>query len=134
VQTAEKLGVSGIATAVGRRDHLIRRSDTRASREGSPSAGGHHRSGEITIIEAMLYAGTLLAGLFLAGLAISAIAAGGTECTNTNSTTTICQNPGNTQVSTSPGVTANNYPYWWGWPWGGSGITISIGGGGWGRR
>lgn len=121
-------GTSSRENGVARR-HLTGRSDVAPARDDVRGAGSHRRSGEITIIEAMLYVGTLLAAVFLAGLAISAIAAAGeTECTNTNSTTTVCQNPGNAQVATSPGVTANNFPYWW-WGWNSLGITISIGGG-----
>jgi hypothetical protein len=48
------------------------------------------------------------------------------SCTNVNPTTTVCQNPGNTQISTSPGTVATPY---WGWPFGGGGLIISIGGG-----
>jgi hypothetical protein len=73
-------------------------------------------------------AGMVSAALILAGFAMPATDAWATECTNTNSTTTVCQNPGNSQVNTSPG---NTYPYgWWGWPWWNSiGIGIPIGGG-----
>ena len=129
VENAQMVGISRQDRAVDRR-HLTGRSDVPAGRDHSRRGRRHGNSGDIKVIEAMLYVGTVLAVVPLAGLAISAVAAGAVECTNTNSTTTVCQNPGNTQVSTTPGVTAQSFPYWWwGWPWG-SGITISIGGGG----
>ena len=46
-------------------------------------------------------------------------------CTNTTPTTTLCERPGNSQVSTSPPYNTN-YPF--GWPFWGGGITISLGG------
>jgi hypothetical protein len=49
------------------------------------------------------------------------------ECTNTGPTTTQCERPGNVQINTSPGVTANDYPFGWPW-WNNGGITISLGG------
>ena len=72
---------------------------------------------------------TFFAGVFLAGLAIAGSASGSPSCTNVNRTTTVCQNPGNTQISTSPGTVATPYggwPFWGGW---GGGLIISIGGG-----
>src|SRR5512139_1143121 len=80
--------------------------------------------GDITITEVMLYTATLLVGTLLAGLTTSATAAGTPSCVNVNATTTVCQNPGNAQIVTSPGTTAHPY---WRWPWGG-GFSISIGG------
>ena len=48
-----------------------------------------------------------------------------TSCTNVNSTTTVCQSPGNVQISTSPGTVATPA---WGWPDWGGGFVINIGG------
>ena len=88
-------------------------------------AESRRRGRQITVVEAMVYVAIGLAAVSLAGLAISATAGGSPVCTNTNLTTTICQNPGNAQVTTSPGTRAN--PNWWLWPWMGGGFTISIG-------
>lgn len=66
-------------------------------------------------------------GVFAAAMGISATASGSPTCRNVNGTTTVCQNPGNAQITTSPGTIATPY---WGWPyWGGGGLVISIGGG-----
>jgi hypothetical protein len=69
------------------------------------------------------------AGLFLTIIPTvlsTATAAALPTCTNTTPTTTQCERPGNAQINTTPGVTANNY---WGWPWWGwgGGVTIGIG-------
>ena len=74
-----------------------------------------------------------LASLLAAGVCLTMVSTGTAAalptCTNTTPTTTQCERPGNTQINTSPGVTANNY---WGWPWWGNGwgggLTIGIGG------
>jgi hypothetical protein len=43
------------------------------------------------------------------------------ECTNTNSTTTQCEGPGNAQINTTPNpATAENYQ----WPWWDEGVII----------
>lgn len=74
------------------------------------------------VLGALIFFGGMLA----AGLGIAAIAAGSPTCTNVNGTTTLCQNPGNAQITTTPGTVATPY---WGWPyWGGGGLVISIGG------
>jgi len=76
----------------------------------------------LLILGTMVFFGTMVA----AGLGISATAGGSPTCTNVNGTTTVCQNPGNAQITTSPGTIATPY---WGWPyWGGGGLVISIGG------
>jgi hypothetical protein len=81
----------------------------------------------IALLKMVVVMTTFFAAVFLAGLAVAASASGTPSCTNVNPTTTICQNPGNTQISTSPGTVATPY---WGWPfWGGGGLIISIGGG-----
>ncbi|WP_243841517.1 hypothetical protein [Mycobacterium sp. DL592] len=72
-------------------------------------------------------AAVFFGGILAAGLGIAAIAAGSPSCTNVNANTTVCQNPGNAQITTTPGTIATPF---WGWPyWGGGGFTISIGGG-----
>jgi hypothetical protein len=75
----------------------------------------------VLIVGATVFFGGMLA----AGLGISAIAAGSPSCTNVNPTTTVCQNPGNAQITTTPGTIATPY---WGWPYWGGGLAISIGG------
>jgi hypothetical protein len=60
-------------------------------------------------------------------LAAAPTAAAVPVCTNTGPTTTQCERPGNAQINTSPGVTANDYPFGWPW-WNTGGITISLGG------
>lgn len=72
-------------------------------------------------------AAVFFGGILAAGLGIAAIAAGSPSCTNVNANTTVCQNPGNAQITTTPGTIATPF---WGWPyWGGGGFAISIGGG-----
>ena len=80
----------------------------------------------IALLKVVVVMATFFAGVFLAALAIAASASGSPSCTNVNPTTTVCQNPGNTQISTSPGTVATPY---WGWPFGGGGLILSIGGG-----
>jgi hypothetical protein len=80
----------------------------------------------IALLKLVFVMTTFFAGVLLAGLAIAASASGTPSCTNVNPTTTVCQNPGNTQISTSPGTIATPY---WGWPFWGGGLIISIGGG-----
>jgi len=80
----------------------------------------------IALLKLVFVMTTFFAGVLLAGLAIAGSASGSPSCTNVNPTTTVCQNPGNTQISTSPGTVATPY---WGWPFGGSGLIIGIGGG-----
>ncbi|WP_431231678.1 hypothetical protein ACQ856_19260 [Mycolicibacterium psychrotolerans] len=63
--------------------------------------------------------------MLLAGLEIAATAAGSPTCTNVGPTTTVCQSPGNAQITTSPGTIATPN---WGWPFWGGGLVISIGG------
>jgi hypothetical protein len=75
----------------------------------------------VLIVGATLFFG----GMLGAGLGISAIAAGSPSCTNVNPNTTVCQNPGNAQITTTPGTVATPY---WGWPYWGGGLVISIGG------
>ena len=75
----------------------------------------------VLIVGAALFFGGMLA----AGLGIAAIATGSPTCTSVNSTTTICQNPGNAQITTTPGTIATPY---FGWPYWGGGLSISIGG------
>ncbi|MGY4709056.1 hypothetical protein ACXDF8_05735 [Mycolicibacterium sp. CBM1] len=62
--------------------------------------------------------------VLLAGLAISATASGAPSCTNVSPTTTICQSPGNAQITTTPGTIATPN---WGWPFWGGGLILSIG-------
>ncbi len=76
-------------------------------------------------------AGTLLffAAILLAGMGVAATASGSPPtCTNVGpTTTTVCQSPGNAQITTSPGGTIAT-PNWGGWPfWGGGGLVIGIG-------
>jgi hypothetical protein len=54
------------------------------------------------------------------------------ECTNTNSTTTQCERPGNDQINTVPNpATVQNDQ----WPWWNGGVIIGgFGRGGFGRR
>ena len=80
----------------------------------------------IALLKVVFLMATFFAGVLLAGLAIAASASGSPSCTNVNPTTTVCQSPGNSQISTSPGTVATPY---WGWPFGGSGLIIGIGGG-----
>ncbi|WP_236147276.1 hypothetical protein [Mycolicibacterium sp. CH28] len=63
--------------------------------------------------------------VLLAGLGIAASASGTPSCTNVSPNTTICQSPGNAQITTSPGTIATPN---WGWPFWGGGLIISIGG------
>ena len=80
----------------------------------------------VPILKVAFAMATFFAGVFLAGLAIATSASGSPSCTNVNPTTTVCQNPGNVQISTSPGTVATPF---WGWPYWGGGLIISIGGG-----
>jgi hypothetical protein len=80
----------------------------------------------IALLKVMLVAATFFAGVYFAALAIATSASGSPSCTNVNPTTTVCQNPGNTQISTSPGTVATPY---WGWPFWGGGLIIGVGGG-----
>lgn len=80
----------------------------------------------IALLKVMLGVVTFFAAVFLAGLAIAESASARPSCINVNPTTTICQSPGNAQISTSPGTVATPY---WGWPIWGGGLIISIGGG-----
>ena len=54
-------------------------------------------------------------GLSTAVLA-APVAAAAPECVNTGPTTIQCQNQGNAQISTSPQVSSNDFP-WFGWPY-----------------
>ncbi|ORB47571.1 hypothetical protein BST42_27370 [Mycolicibacterium rhodesiae] len=65
------------------------------------------------------------AAMLFAGLEIAATASGSPTCTNVGPTTTVCQSPGNAQITTSPGTIATPN---WGWPFWGGGLVISIGG------
>ena len=62
--------------------------------------------------------------MLFAGMGIAATASGSPTCTNVGSTTTICQSPGNAQITTSPGTIATPN---WGWPFWGGGLVIGIG-------
>lgn len=73
------------------------------------------------VVGTVLFFGAVL----LAGLGIAATASGSPNCTNVGPNTTICQSPGNAQITTSPGTIATPY---WGWPFWGGGLVISIGG------
>jgi hypothetical protein len=75
----------------------------------------------VLIVDAALFFGGMLA----VGLCIAAIAGGSPSCVNVNPNTTVCQNPGNAQITTTPGTIATPY---WGWPYWGGGLSISIGG------
>lgn len=75
----------------------------------------------VLIVDAALFFGGMLA----VGLGISAIAGGSPSCVNVNPNTTVCQNPGNAQITTTPGTIATPY---FGWPYWGGGLSISIGG------
>jgi len=94
---------------------------THSGRKHDGSARGLLLPLGVLIVGATLFFGGMLA----AGLGISAIAAGSPSCTNVNPTTTVCQNPGNAQITTTPGTIATPY---WGWPYWGGGLAISIGG------
>ncbi|GAY13444.1 hypothetical protein [Mycobacterium sp. shizuoka-1] len=72
------------------------------------------------VIATALFFGVML----LAGLGVAALAAGAPSCTNVGPNTTICQSPGNAQITTSPGTIATPN---WGWPFWGGGLIISIG-------
>jgi hypothetical protein len=62
-----------------------------------------------------------------ASIVLAPATAAAPECTNTSSTTTLCQTNGSAQIVTSPPVINN----WGGWPWWGNGISIGFGGWGW---
>jgi hypothetical protein len=73
----------------------------------------------------MLIVGAFWFGMCFAGAVLPTTALAGTSCTNVNSTTTVCQSPGNVQIATSPGTVATPG---WGWPYWGGGFVIGIGG------
>jgi hypothetical protein len=70
---------------------------------------------------------TVLAFAYIAAIVAihsSTTAAAASECTNPTPTTTQCQNPGNVQINTSPGVTTSpfmGWPWWYGY---GPGVTV----------
>jgi hypothetical protein len=72
------------------------------------------------VVGTVLFFGAVLA----AGLGVATIASGAPTCTNVSPNTTICQSPGNAQITTSPGTIATPN---WGWPFWGGGFIISIG-------
>ncbi|CAN5660640.1 hypothetical protein BH09ACT7_BH09ACT7_36370 [soil metagenome] len=84
------------------------------------------RMRHLTFLRRTLVLWALVMGMSLAASVSSAIALGNPSCTNVGSTTTLCQNPGNAQIVTSPGTVATpNF----GWPYWGGGLVIAIGGG-----
>jgi hypothetical protein len=62
-----------------------------------------------------------------ASIVVAPVATAAPECTNTSTTTTLCQTNGSAQIVTSPPVINN----WGGWPWWGGGIVIGLGDWGW---
>lgn len=75
----------------------------------------------VLIVDAALFFGGMLA----IGLCIAAIAGGSPSCVNVSPNTTVCQSPGNAQITTTPGTIATPYI---GWPYWGGGLSFSIGG------
>jgi hypothetical protein len=69
---------------------------------------------------------TLMAAA-IAGVVLATPASAGTECVNTGPMTTICQRPGNAQITTSPN-TVNMFPGGFGF----GGLIIGGFGIGWG--
>ncbi len=67
----------------------------------------------------------LIATGVVIALATAPISAASPQCTNTGPHTTLCQNPGNAQVVTTPPLVTPNP--WGGWPYFG-GFAIHIGG------
>lgn len=79
----------------------------------------------IRLWHAVVVTALFFGAILLAGLAIAGVASGTPSCTNVSPNTTVCQSPGNAQITTTPGTIATPN---WGWPFWGGGLIISIGG------